>query len=333
MPRLSVPLALFTGAATAILAGASLNVDGRTGETVLPALLVALLSFGAGVGFRWWKYALGVALAGLVLNFWTYHFNLTTPGLRINVAGELALAAGGMLSFLAYSRVNEDIHRRMEDLERLNKRLEEQHRVFLAATEDTTMQTGGLPELAGNTARQTGAAVCCYYLLSPEGTHFLPQAPGFGLGSLQPQPVDRRRQGDPVLTAIEANQEFFTSTASDLRSLFSLMSPDVRMENALVVPIRVGDNIGGFVLVANKAGGFSQDDRRLAMTLAMRAGQHLATLHAVALSKKEAERYALLNDLIKKASGLSFDGVLQLVLEGCGALVPRDSARIAIFGP
>jgi GAF domain-containing protein len=332
LPRLSMPLALFAGAAIAILAGASLNIAGRTPESVLPALLVALLSFGAGIGFRWWKYALAVAIAGLVLNLWTYHFSLGSPALRISIAGELALVVGGMISFLAYTRVNGDIHRRMDDLERLNRRLEEQHRVFMAATDDATL-VGGLSDLASTTARQTGAGVCCYFLLSGEATHFLPQEPAFGLGSLRPQPVDRRRQGDPLLAAIEANQEFFTTSARDLHSLFSLMPPDLRLEGALVVPIRMGDNVGGFVLLANKPGGFSQDDRRLAMTLAMRAGQHLASLHAVALSKREAERYALLNDLVKKASGLSFDEVLALVLQGCGQLVPHDSARIAIFGP
>ncbi len=331
--RLSLPLTLFVGAAITILAGASFNIQGRTGETVGFALFAGLLAFGAGVAYRWWKYALGAGALALVVELFTFHFDLHNRFLGVTLAGLLAIVVGGMLSFIAYTRITEDLRKRMQDLERLNKRLEEQHRVFLAATEDPALQTSGPTELAQNTARQTSSQICCYYLANAEGTHFVPHEPGFGMGSLQPQPVDRRRQDDPLLAAIEANQEFFTIEFQHLRPLFNLMSPDFQIECALVVPIRVGDHVGGFVLLANKPGGYSQDDRRLAMTLAMRAGAHLASMHAVALSKQEAERYALLNDLVKQASGMSFDQVLALVLERGRALVPHDSARVAIFGP
>ncbi len=330
--RLSPPLALFVGAAIMILAGASFNIQGRTGETVAFALLAGLLAFGAGVAYRWWKYAAGAMALALVVQFFSFHFDFRNRFLLVTLAGLLAIVAGGMLSFVAYSWITEDLRRRMQDLERLNKRLEEQHRVFLAATEDSIFQTNGLVELAQNSARQTSSEICCYYLANAEGTHFVPQEPGFGMGSLRPQPVDRRGNDDPLLVAVEANQEFFTVEAQQLRPLFNLMPPDFQIQSALVVPIRTGDKVGGFVLLANKPGGYSQDDRRLAMTLAMRAGAHLASKHAVALSKKEAERYGLLNDLVKQASGLSFDEVLALVLERGRTIVRHDSARVAIFG-
>ena len=332
LPRLrfSPALALFSGAAISILAGASFNIQGRTGETALFGLIAALLAFGSGLGFRWWKYALPAGAAALIIHLATYRLDLHNQFLRINLAGLLALVLGGVLSFIAYSRVTDDLRRRMQDLERLNRRLEEQHRVFLAATEDPTIQLGSLQELPATTARQTSSAICCYYLLSPDGASFLPQEPAFGLDGVRAAPVSRKVEGDPLLAAVEANREFFTADAGQLRVLFHVLPPNV--ESALVVPMRVGDRVGGFVLLANKPGGYSQDDRRLATTIAMRAGAHLANLHAVNLSKREAERYALLNDLVKQASGLSFDEVLQLVLERGQQLVKWDSARIALFG-
>ncbi len=331
--RISVPLALFVSAAVALLAGASFNIQGRTGETVLLSLLAALLAFGAGVAHQWWRYALGAFAGAVAIELFTYHFNLRDHYFPITSAGLLTLAAAGMIAFIAYSWITDDLRRRMDDLQRLNRRLEEQHRVFLAATDEAAVQAGGFADLAESTARQTSSEICCYYLASAEGTHFVPQEPGVGMRSFKPHPVDRRRQGDRLLAAIEAAQAFHTVDLGDLSGLFDYLPPDFQLVAALAVPIPTGDRVGGFVLIANKPGGYGQDDRRLATTLAMRAGAHLASMHAVALSKQEAEHYALLNDLVKQASGMSFEEVLALVLERARTLMPHDSARAAIFGP
>ncbi len=328
--RLSPALALFAGAAIAILAGASFNTQGRTGETALLALAAALLAFAAGVLFRSWNYAAVFGIGALLIHLISYKFDLHNRYLFINLAGLLALGLGGILAFIAYSRVTEEMQRRMQELEAMNQRLEEQHRVFLAATEDATLQSNSLAELAANTARQTSSSICCYYLLSPDGASFQPAEP-FGLDGVQPAAVDRRGPPDELRAAVESNQEFFTADAAQLRSLFHMLPPHI--ESALVVPMRVGDRVGGFVFLANKPGGYSPDDHRLASVIAMRAGAHLASLHAVSLSKREAERYALLNDLVKQAAGMTFDEVLELVVARGTELVHWDSVRIALFGP
>ena len=330
--RISLPLALFGAAAFTILAGASFNIQHQTADAAFVALLAGVLAFGAGLAWRYWKYAAGAGAVAVLLQALTYHFQLNNRFLLINLAGLAALGVGGMLFTIGYQKVTEQIRQRVTDLEQLNARLEEQHRIFLAATEDPSLQSGSVAELAQNSARQTSSAICCYYLLGPDGATFVPQE-GVGLEGLRPQAVDRRRRAsDPMLEAVETNQDFMTTDAHQLSALFSYVPHDFALESALVVPIRVGDAIGGFVLIANKPGGYSTDDRRLATTLAMRAGAHLASTHAVALSKQETQRYALLNELVKQASGLSFDEVLLLVLDKGRTLVRYDSARVALFG-
>src|SRR5205823_5158781 len=122
------------------------------------------------------------------------------------------------------------------------------------------LHSGSVAELAQNTARQTSSTICCYFLAGPDGTSFVPQE-GVGLDALRPQPVDRRRRSsDPLLEAVESNTEFVTTDVHQLGALFSYMPHDLELEAAVVVPIRVGDAIGGFVLIANKPGGYSQDD-------------------------------------------------------------------------
>ena len=329
--QISLPLALFGAAAFTILAGASFNIQGQTADAAIFALLAGVLAFGAGVAWRYWKYAAGAGAIAVVVEALTHHFHFDRY-FFINLAGLAALGVGGMLFTLGYQKMTEQIRQRVVDLEALNARLEEQHRIFLAATEDPTLHSASVAELAANTARQTSSAICCYYLAGPDGSTFVPQE-GVGLEGVRPQAVDRRRRaGDPLLDAIEKNQDFATSDPQQLGALFSYVPNDFTQESALVAPIRVGDAIGGFVLLANKPGGYGPDDHRLAGTLAMRAGAHLASTHAVALSKAETQRYALLNELVKQASGLSFDEVILLVLDKGRTLVHYDSARVALFG-
>ena len=330
--QVSLPLVLFASAAFTILAGASFNIQGQTADAAIFALLAGVLAFGAGLAWRYWRYAAGAAAGAVVVQALIHHFQFGTRYFFINLAGLAAIGVGGIVATIAYQKITEQIRTRVTDLEALNARLEEQHRIFLAATEDPTLQSASVAELAAGTARQTSSTICCYYLAGPDGTSFVPQE-GVGLEGLRPQAVDRRRRAtDPMLEAIETNHDFATNDAQQLGALFSYVPMDFALESALVVPIRVGDAIGGFVLIANKPGGYGEDDRRLATTLAMRAGAHLASTHAVALSKQETQRYALLNDLVKAASGLSFDEVLLLVLDKGRSLVRYDSARVALFG-
>ena len=101
----------------------------------------------------------------------------------------------------------------------------------------------------------------------------------------------------------------------------------------MAVPMPIGEHIGGFVLLGNKPGGFTDDDRRLARTLTLRAGAQLASAHAVALSRKESARYSLMNELVKEASGKTMKEVLDLVLDKGKQVIRYDAGSVALFQP
>ena len=77
---------------------------------------------------------------------------------------------------------------------------------------------------------------------------------------------------------------------------------------------------------------------RIKHCLIARPGASLASIrrvasHAVALSQKESERYTLMNELVKEASGKTQDEVLDLVLNKGRQLIRYDAGRIALFQP
>ena len=111
------------------------------------------------------------------------------------------------------------------------------------------------------------------------------------------------------------------------------MPDELAVEGLLALPMLIGDRVGGFVLLGNKPGGFTDDDRRLGMTLIRRAGASLASAHAVALSQRESERYTFMNELVTEASGKTVQQVLTLVLDRIGRVVRYDSGRVVLFQP
>ena len=101
----------------------------------------------------------------------------------------------------------------------------------------------------------------------------------------------------------------------------------------MAVPMRIGDQVGGFILLGKKEGDFDDDDRRLAVTLTLRAGAQLASAHAVAVSRRESARYSLMNELIKEASGKTMDETLQLVLDKGKQVIRYDTGAAVLFQP
>ncbi len=112
---ISLPLALFGAAAFTILAGASFNIQDQKAETVLLALLAGVLAFGAGVAWRYWKYATGAGVIAILIQLLAHHFQLGDRSLHINLAGLAALGLGGMLFTIGYQKVTADIHGRVRD--------------------------------------------------------------------------------------------------------------------------------------------------------------------------------------------------------------------------
>ena len=323
-------IALSAATAILILAGATLNGNGRVGQPALLAAIAGLLALLAGAFNRTWKLAVPLGIAALVGTLITSQFGL------IEIGGLVLLALGGFAGSLAYRSFTEAMRRQLDGMKRLNAQLEEKHRAFLAATSDadSAAPPGDVAALTANIAHQIGSAFACYFLASPDGKQFVPQPPGIGLERLHPQPVNRVPGGaGPLTAAMEAGQEFVGRDDSGLRELAHYLPEDLQVESLMAVPMPIGEHIGGFVLLGNKPGGFTEDDRRLARTLTLRAGAQLASAHAVALSRKEAARYSLLNELVKEASGKSMREVLDLVLDKGKQVIRYDAGSVALFQP
>ena len=321
-------IALSAATAILILAGATFNANGRVGEPALLAVVAGLLALVAGALNRTWKVAVPLGIAALVLTVITTQFSLPEIG------GLVLLALGGFAASLAYRSFTDAMRRQLEGMTRLNWQLEEKHRAFLAVTSDAdgAAPPGDVAALTANIAHQIGSAFACYFLASPDGKQFVPQPPGIGLERLHPQPVNRLPGGaGPLTAAMEAGQEFVGRDDSGLRELAHYLPEDLHVESLMAVPMPIGEHIGGFVLLGNKPGGFTDDDRRLARTLTLRAGAQLASAHAVALSRKDSARYSLLNELVKEASGKTMKEVLDLVLDKGKQVIRYDAGSVALF--
>jgi HD-GYP domain-containing protein (c-di-GMP phosphodiesterase class II) len=269
-----------------------------------------------------------LGIAALVGTLLTSQFDL------LELAGLVLLALGGFAGSLAYRSFTEAMRRQLEDMKKLNAQVDEKHRAFLAATSDADSSSppGDVAALTANIAHQIGSAFACYFLASPDGKQFVPQPPGIGLERLHPQPVNRVPGGaGPLTAAMEAGQEFVGRDDSGLRELAHYLPEDLHVESLMAVPMPIGEHIGGFVLLGNKPGGFTEDDRRLARTLTLRAGAQLASAHAVALSRKDSARYSLMNELVKEASGKTMKEVLDLVLDKGKQVIRYDAGSVALF--
>ncbi len=328
--RFTLRIALCAATAILILAGATLNVSGRVGQAALLSAVAGLLALLAGVLNRMWKAAVPLGLAAIVLT-------LFSPPFRpLDIGGLLLLGFGGLAGSLAYRSFTDALRRQLDDVTRLNTQLEEKHRAFMAATSDadSTSQPGDVAALTSNIVQQIGSGFACYFLASPDGKQFVPQPPGIGLERLHPQAVNRVPGATgPLMAAIEAGKEFVGRDETGLMELAHYLPDDLRVDSLMAVPMPIGEHIGGFVLLGNKPGGFTDDDRRLARTLTLRAGAQLASAHAVALSRKESARYSLMNELVKEASGKSMKEVLELVLDKGKQVIRYEAGRVALFQP
>jgi len=315
-------------AATAllILVGASLNASGRIGWATGFAGLAGLLALAAGIVYDKWRLSAPVGGAAVVFTLVIAQFNPRQGDLLLQLAGLVLLAVAGGMGGIAYRRITETIQRQAQELE-------QKQRAFLAATSEVDEAApGDLAALTTNIARQAGADLACTYVVSPDQRQFIPQAPGVGLEHLHPVALNRQPNGArPLMSSIEKGQAFTAEGARGLDELFNYLPEDLRVESTLAVPMPIGDRVGGFVVLGRKTGAFSEDDRRVATTLTLRAGSQLANAHAVALSQKESARYSVMNELVKDASGKTMAEVLELVLERGKEVIHYDAGRAVVF--
>jgi GAF domain-containing protein len=319
-----------------VLVGASLNVTGRSGAAALYAVVAGLLALAAGALNRSWQGSVPLGGAAVILTLVSVQFNLQDPDLVLQVAGLLLLGLGGIVGSIAYRSLSDAIRRHVDDLQGLQTQLEHKHRAFMAATSDAedARRVGDVATFIANIAEQVGADFGCYYAASPDGKQFVPQPPGIGLERLHPQAVQRGAKGaGPLVTAIESGTEYFGADNAALSELVHYLPEDLHVGGLMAVPMRISDQVGGFILLGTKADVFDEDDRRLATTLTMRAGAQLASAHAVALSRRESARYSLMNELIKEATGKTMDDTLRLVLDKGKQVVRYDAGAAVLFQP
>ncbi|HET7421584.1 MAG TPA: GAF domain-containing protein [Candidatus Dormibacteraeota bacterium] len=311
------------GTALLILVGASLVASGPVGWATLLAALGGVLALGAGAVYRSWRLSVPTGAVAIIFILVLAQFNSEQADLLLQLAGLAMLGAGGALGGVLYRDMSSTIERQAGDLR-------QKHRAFLAATSDVGADLGGL---TASIASQLGADFACLYLASGDARQFVPQPPGVGLERLHPTPVSRQGNGSgPLLTSIESGKTYAGEGNGALKDLFHYLPDDLHVRGALAVPMPVGDHVGGFILLGSKAAGFTEDDRRLAATLALRAGVQLASAHAVAVSQKESARYSLMNGLVKEAAGKTMEEVLELVVERGKEVIRYDAGRGVIFG-
>ena len=329
-------IAFSAAAGVLILAGASVNVAGRSGADVLVPAIAGLMAVAAGATYTEWTIAGPAAIGALLVAFLSMHFDFTDRSLPFQLGGLLLLALGGVTGVTAYRSFNDALARDHDSLADLQSQLEEKHRAFMAATQDAegAALPGDAATLTARLAQQLGATFACNYLVSADGRQYLPQPPGVGLGRLHPQAVPRGApNAGPLLGSIDSGKEFVGADKSGLMELVNYVPDELAVDGLLTLPMLIGDRVGGFVLLGNKPGGFTDDDRRLGMTLIRRAGTLLASAHAVAVSQRESERYTFMNELVTEASGKTVQQVLTLVLDRIGRVVHYDSGRAALFQP
>jgi HD-GYP domain-containing protein (c-di-GMP phosphodiesterase class II) len=332
----AIRIAFSVAAALLILAGASLNAAGRGGPELAVAAIAGLMAVIAGAAYSEWTVAGPMAVGSLLAALLSVHFNFATHGLPLQLAGLLLLALGGFVGVTAYRSFTEALRSKLEDMKALNAQLEDKQRAFMAATSDMDgpPQPSDVSALTAQLAHHLGATFACCYLVAPDGKHFVPQPPGIGLGRIRPQAV--ARGGDKtglLVSAIESGKVFLAQDKSGLVELVNYVPEEMVVEGLLAVPILTGERVAGFILLGNRPGGFTDDDRRLAMTLTRRAGAQLASARAVAQSQQESARYTLMGELVKEASGKTMEEVLALVMYRVRQVIPYDSGRVVLFQP
>ncbi|TMD11253.1 MAG: GAF domain-containing protein, partial [Chloroflexi bacterium] len=162
----------------------------------------------------------------------------------------------------------------------------------------------------------------------------VPQPPGLGVERLRPQAVNRPHDNaGPLLSAIEARGSFVAADENGLVELISYLPEDFHLHSLIAVPMPMDDHIGGFIVLGRTTGEFSDDDKRLAATLAARAGAQVSSAQLVALTRHESARYSLMNELVKEASGKTMTEVLELVIGRGSEVIRYDTGRALMFQP
>src|SRR5260370_36619629 len=127
-------LRLGFSAATAvlILAGASLNVNGRSGQAALLAVVAGLLGLGAGAMNVRWKISAPLAAAALLGSLAAARFDFRDSQLPLELGGVVLLGLGGPFGSLAHGRLTRAPRGQPPEMGGLGAQLEAKKRAFPA---------------------------------------------------------------------------------------------------------------------------------------------------------------------------------------------------------
>ena len=325
---------LAAGAAL-VLAGASLSATGRSGAGLALGGLAGAIALGAGAAWRYWRFAVPLGAAALALGVGIGLLWPPQADLPVQVPGLLLLAIGGVLGSIAYRSFQDELSGKANEVQGLNTMLGQKHLAFVAATSEPNQTQPVSPTgITTSIAQSVSADFAVSYFVSPDGRRYVPQPPGVGVGRLRPQAVNRPQNGaGPLLTAIEARATYISPDENGLAELIGFLPDDFHLRSMVAVPMPIGEHVGGFVVLGRVSTQFSEDDRRLAATLASRAGAQVASAQLVALTRHESARYSLMNELVKEASGKTMVEVLELVIGRGSEVVRFDTGRAVMFQP
>jgi HD-GYP domain-containing protein (c-di-GMP phosphodiesterase class II) len=318
-----------------VVAGATLTATGREGLGLALGSIAGLLALASGATFSSWRLAAGLGAVSLLLTLALSQLDPSQADLPIQVPGLVLLAVGGVLDAIVYRSLAGALDKQQTEVAALNATLGQKHQAFVAATSDLNgTQPGDTAAITAAIAASVGADLACCYLTSADGRRFVPQPPGIGVDRLRPQAVNRSHgNGGPLLSSVEARNPFAAADESPLTELISFLPEDLHLKGLIAVPMPIGDHVGGFMLLGRTVTQFSDDDRRLATTLATRAGEQVASAQLVALTRQESARYSLMNELVKEASGKTMNEVLELVLGRGSEVIRYDAGRALLFQP
>lgn len=327
-------IAISAAAAVLVLAGASVAAGGRDAVGLFVGAVAGALIVAAGVMLRTWRVAVPLAVAGLVVSAGLFLLGPQEGNLAAQVGGMILLAAGGVAGGVAYGAFTDELTRRQAEIRGLNARLGQKHLAFVAATSDSNGTAGDTSGVTAAIAGNLRADMACCYLASADGRRYVPQPPGIGVDRLRPQAVNRPHgNGGPLLSAIEAGTPFTAADGRALAELVNVLPDNFYLEGLIAVPMHVGDHVGGFFILGSTRGKFGDDDTRLALALAARAGAQITSAQLMAQTRHVSARYSLMNELVKEASGKTMAEVMDLVISRGSEVVRYEAGRALMFQP
>jgi GAF domain-containing protein len=241
----------------------------------------------------------------------------------------LATIAGQAANALERLRAQASTHRRVQELTGLN----EIAQAFGNLTD--VRETYGV--LAERIARLIGAQKSGVVLYDPQADEFRVQSPGYGVTDEEVAAL--RFPLDQVGVVVQRlpltpRGSLLINARAEMPEAIRTLAEAMNIHSLLTAPLlREGSDIG-HVVVANKPGGFSQDDLRLLEVFAAQAAVVIQNARLFAETAEALEREHLLNQLTRTISGtLDLPTLLEQVVRLGAELVGAEAGSLGLLTP